>query len=333
MDIGKLLEVLEDEPKYRLKQAKQALFKDLIEDWQEAKVLPIELRKLLNQECPINLDSSFFVGKNSLKAVLKLKDGLKIETVLIKHDDGRRTVCVSSQVGCALACRFCATGSLGFKRNLTSGEILDQVLLMARHLKKVGQEKISNLVFMGMGEPLLNYEEVKEALIYLNDKEAFNFGWRHMSLSTAGIIPALTKLKKDFPQVNLAISLHAPNDELRSKLMPINRKYNLKQLLATVDNHIKATSRQVMFEYTLLKGINDSPEEAKALVKIMKKPLYMVNLIYYNPTGAFLPSSKKDFDNFFLILSRSGVKVTKRFSLGADIVGACGQLTGLPKKI
>lgn len=328
MEINKLFRVLEGEPQYRIKQAKQALFKDLIEDWNEAKTLPAELRAVLNKECPINVDSSFFVGQNSLKAVLKLSDGLKVETVLIKHEDKRRTVCVSAQVGCALGCQFCATGMGGFKRNLTSGEILDQVLLMARHLQKTENSQISNLVFMGMGEPLLNYEAVSEALRWLNDKEAFNLGWRHMSISTAGIIPALKKLKKDFPQVNLAISLHAPDDVLRSKLMPINRRYDLRSLLKAVDEHIKTTSRQVMFEYTLLKDVNDSPTQAEALVKLMKKPLYIVNLIYYNPTGAFQPTDKVKFEAFYNILKKAGVNATKRFSLGGEINAACGQLAG-----
>lgn len=330
MEIPKLLSALSGEPQFRIKQAKQALFKDLIEDWNEAKTLPEVLRLRLNKECPIGLDSSFFVGQDSLRALLKLTDGLSVETVLIKHGDGRQTVCVSSQVGCALGCSFCATGTLGFKRNLTGGEIIDQILLLARHLKKTNSGKITNLVFMGMGEPLLNYEAVKQALLWLNDKDTFNLGWRHISISTAGIVPTMANLKKDFPQVNLAISLHAPTDELRTKLMPINKRYNLKELFKAVDAHIKATSRQVMFEYTLLKGVNDSPEQAQVLADLMSKPLYMLNLVYYNPTGSFRATDKASFEKFYQILKQSGVIVTKRFSLGQDINAACGQLAGRP---
>ena len=330
MDSAKLLQALAGEPQFRIKQAKQALGRDLIDDWQEAKTLPEPLRRRLNQECPLALDSSFFVGRDSFKAVLRLTDGLSVETVLIKHRDGRQTACLSSQVGCALGCAFCATGSLGFKRNLTAGEILDQVLLLARHLKKTRQGKISQVVLMGMGEPLLNYEAVKEALKWLNDKDMFGLGWRHMSLSTAGIAPAIRNFTKDFPQVNLAVSLHAPTDELRSQLMPINRRYNLQQLFKAVDAHIRATSRQVMFEYTLLKGVNDSPAQARALAKLMDKSLYVLNLIYYNPTGAFQPSGREVFDDFYLTLKKAGIKVTKRFSPGQDIAAACGQLIGRP---
>jgi len=327
MDLIQLKNFLSKEQPYRLQQAQKALFVDLIEDWREASALPLLLRKNLNKICPIDINAQILFSKDekTAKAIITLKDGLKIESVLMKHSDSRNTVCVSSQVGCALNCSFCATGKIGFKRNLEVFEIVEQVLFFARYLKKKG-EKVTNNVFMGMGEPFLNYENTISAIRILNDKEGFNLGARHISISTAGILEGIKKLAEEKLQVNLAISLHAPDDDLRSKIMPINKTYPIADMLGAVDNYIKKTKRKVMFEYLMLKDLNDSDVHAQRLSKLMKKPLYFVNLILYNPTGVFKPSSSVRIKKFKEILKKEGVQVTQRYRFGQNVKAACGQL-------
>lgn len=327
MDWIKFLELFKEEPRYRLGQAKRAIFQDLIQDWQEVETLPLDLREELNQKCPIGISAKIFVSRNenTIKALLTLKDNLKIETILMRHKDRRNTVCVSSQVGCPLGCSFCATGKMGFRRNLDVWEIVEQVLFFARYLKKI-KERVTNVVLMGMGEPLLNYQNVIGAIKILNDKEGFNLGARHFSISTVGIIDGIKKLAEEKLQVNLAVSLHAPTDELRSKLIPINKKYPIEEILKAVDNYIEKTRRRVMFEYIMIKDFNDSEREAKTLAQLMKKPLYFVNLISYNPTRIFRPSSSLKIKRFKEILERGGVVVTRRYRFGQDIGGGCGQL-------
>jgi len=329
MDLTHLKEILEKEPPYRKKQANQALFRDLIENWSEATTLPLALRNKLNEKCPIGIRAKTFVSKDErvAKALITLNDSLKIETVLMRHKDGRNTVCVSSQVGCPLNCSFCATGRIGFKRNLSSFEIIEQVLFFARYLKKQGA-KISNIVFMGMGEPFLNYKNVIEAIKILNDEERFNLGARHFSISTVGITEGIEKLSKERLQINLAISLSAPDNKLRTKLMPINKKYPIEKILKAVDNYIKKTKRKVMFEYTMIRSVNDSDECAKKLAKLIKRPLCFLNLISYNPTGVFQPSLPQRIKKFKEVLEKAGIPVTQRYRFGREIEAACGQLVG-----
>ena len=327
MDLIQFQRLFDKEPRYRLGQAKRALFHDLIKNWQEAVVLPLSLREKLNKECPIEIPAKTFVSKdrNTIKALLTLKDDLKIETVLMRHKDERNTICVSSQVGCSLNCSFCATGKMGFKRNLEVSEIVEQVLFFARYLEQIG-EKVTNIVFMGMGEPFLNYQNVIGAIKILNDKEGFNLGARHFSISTVGIVEGIEKLAKEKLQINLAVSLHAPNDELRSKLMPIDKKYPIKKILNSIDDYIKKTRRRVMFEYIMINNLNDSEEHAQILARLMKKPLYFVNLISYNPTGVFKSSPSLRIKKFKEILEKEGVMVTQRYRFGQGIKAACGQL-------
>ncbi len=289
MDLSNLEKILENEPKYRLKQANEAVFKNFISNWSEATFFAKDLRDKLNKECPLEISADVLVSKkeDSVKARIKLKDGLMIETVLMRHEDGRNTVCVSSQVGCPLGCLFCATGKMGLKRSLTSGEIVEQVLFFNRYLKPEGQ-KVTNVTYMGMGEPFLNYENVWDSVKIFNDAKFFNIGVRSISISTAGIIEGIKKLSDENLHVNLAISLHAPNDKLRKELMPIDKKYPLEEVLRAVDDYIKKTKRKVMFEYVLIKGVNDSDDNARELAKIMDKKLCFVNLILYNETGDLL---------------------------------------------
>jgi 23S rRNA (adenine2503-C2)-methyltransferase len=319
-----LKEILKNEPKYRLKQAEEAVFKNLIGDWQKATFFSLELRQKLDKFCPLFINAETLISKteDNIKTRITLEDGVKIESVLMRHKDSRNTVCVSSQAGCSLACEFCATGKMGFKRNLTSSEIVEQVIFFSRLLKKENK-KVTNIVFMGMGEPFLNYENVVEATKILNNKNGLNIGARHISISTVGIIEGIKKLSQEKLQVNLAVSLHAPNDKLRNQIIPSNT--GLKNIFKSVDEYIKKTKRQVMFEYLLIDNINDSDECALELAKLMKKPLYFLNLILYNSTGDFKPSSTQRVTAFKNILKKEKINFSQRYRFGQDIKAACGQ--------
>ena len=346
MDISNLEKVLEGEPKYRLKQANEAVLKNFISDWSEATFFSVELRKKLNESCPLGIKADVLISEkeDSVKARITLKDGFMIETVLMRHEDplrpeasGRNTVCVSSQVGCPLGCLFCATGKMGLKRNLTVGEIVEQVVFFNRYLKPEGKN-VTNVTFMGMGEPFLNYDNVWEAVKIFNDYKYFNIGVRSISISTAGIIEGIKRLSEESLHVNLAISLHASNDKLRRSLMPIDKKYPLEEVLKAVEEYVKKTNRKVMFEYVLIKGVNDSDDNARELAKIMNKKLYFVNLILYNPprvderqrgeageTGIFKASETKGVEAFRAILEKLKIRYTQRYRFGDDINAACGQ--------
>jgi len=335
MNLAKLNDILKTEPRFRYTQINKALFQDFVSSWAEVSNLPKILRENLAAECPLEIKAEIFKtkeNKKSEKALITLEDGETIETVLIRQKEGRNTVCVSSQVGCPLACVFCATGDFGFRRNLKAEEIVEQVIFWERYLKIAGQkEKIDNVVFMGMGEPFLNYSEFIKAVKFLNDGEKLNIGARRLSVSTAGIVEGIKRLAGEKLQINLAISLHAPKDPLRCDLMPIAKKYSLSQILRAVDNYITKTGRRVMFEYLMIKGVNDSDENALDLAKIMKRPLYLVNLIPYNPTGQFKASDRERIEKFKAILEANDVPATVRLSFGADILAACGQLRGKRK--
>jgi 23S rRNA (adenine2503-C2)-methyltransferase len=330
MDLSNLEKVLSNEPKYRLAQAKEAIYKNFISNWSEATFFSKDLREKLNKECPLEIKADVLVSKkeNSVKARIKLADGLMIETVLMRHKDGRNTVCVSCQVGCPLGCLFCATGKMGLKRSLTADEIIDQVIFFDRYLLKEatqGVPRVTNVTYMGMGEPFLNYDNVLESIRILNSKDYFNIGTRSISVSTSGIIEGIKKFSQEGLQVNLAISLHAPNNELREKLMPIDKKYPLKDVLKAVDEYIKKTDRQVMFEYVLIKDVNDTDECARELAQLAKKPLYYVNLILYNATGIFKPSTTERVNKFKNILKKNKIVFSQRYRFGDDIQAACGQ--------
>lgn len=332
MNIEKLETSLKGEPAFRLKQAKQAVFIDLIDSWDRATTFNLALRDKLNEECSLEIKAEVFKSqdKNSLKAMIQLADGLKVETVLLKHADGRNTVCVSSQVGCPMGCLFCATGKMGFKRNLTAEEIVEQVLLWARQLKAEG-ERVTNLVFMGMGEPFLNYENVMAAIKLMNNKNTFNIGARHISISTIGTSDGIKKLTKEEMQINLALSLHAPTDDVRAKIIPYDNAYPIKNLIKDLNNYLEQTGRRVMIEYLMIDGFNDSREQALELAELLKKidpPLFFVNLIAYNPTAQFKPSPARKIFEFKKILRDNKIDVTERYRFGQDIKAACGQLAG-----
>ncbi|MBD3359923.1 MAG: 23S rRNA (adenine(2503)-C(2))-methyltransferase RlmN [Candidatus Buchananbacteria bacterium] len=334
MNLKLLKNSLKNEPAYRFKQCQQVIWHDLIDDWQKAFNLPQKLRVELNQKIPLELEAKIIRSddKKTIKALITLIDDKKIETVLMRHNDGRNTVCVSSQVGCPLGCLFCSTGQVGYKRNLEIDEIITQVLFFARLLKKENK-KVTNVVFMGMGEPFLNYDNVIEAIKILNNKDYFNIGARHISISTIGLPEDIYKLSKENLQINLAISLHAPNNKLRDKLIPLNKKYSLNQVLTVVKDYIKETNRRVMIEYIMLKDFNDSEQAANQLVELLKylpSKLYLLNLILYNKgdflNNKFQPSSPKNVALFKHILGRNKINVTERHRFGKEIDAACGQL-------
>lgn len=329
MNLGKLKEILKNEKPYRLKQAEKAVYADLVDDWSAVSSLPVLLREKLTERCPVLIDYKSIISrsKSTIKALIKLNDGLAIETVLLQHAQGRNTVCVSSQVGCPLGCLFCKTGKIGYKRNLTAYEIAEQVLFFSYYLKKKNEgSRVTNVVFMGMGEPFLNYDNVMDAVRILNDKDKFNIGARKISISTCGIPQKIEKLSKENLQINLAISLSAPNNELRSRLMPINEKYPVESVIDAAKKYIGIANRRVMFEYVLIDNFNESSETARELAEILKGLLCFVNLIPFNGKGELNAPSKEKIGLFKSILTKSGIPVTERYRFGQDINAACGQL-------
>ncbi len=320
--------VLVNQPKYRKKQIQEAIYKQLISDWDQALTLPKNLREKLKKEIPLVIPATIIRSDRAHKALITLIDGLQIETVLIINRDGRYTVCVSSQVGCPMACSFCATGQMGLKRNLSTQEIINQILLFARELKK-SSDRIDNIVFMGMGEPLLNLSNVLKAIEIINSPEGLGIGARSISISTCGVPEGIREII-NFPlQINLAVSLHAPNDELRSELMPIASQYSLKEIWQELKNYLNVKRRKVMLEYVMIDNINDNElyaEELAGLAKELPQGLIMINLIPYNSIGKFRASPKNQIQKFKQVLEEHGLEVVIRESLGEDIAGACGQL-------
>ena len=259
------------------------------------------------------------------KFLWELEDGLKVESVYIP-DGKRRTVCISTQVGCPLGCTFCATGAMGFLRNLEPHEIIDQVLAIQR---LVG-EKPSNIVVMGMGEPLLNYDNVIKALKIIKDPEGIAIGHRKITISTAGILPRLKQYIEEKQPFLLAISLNATQEAQRSRIMPIAKKYPLRDLLDMAREYTRVSKKRLTFEYVLIRGVNDSPEDAKRLIRILKNIPCKVNLIAYNPTtDKYLRPDNQRIQKFASSIRDICSPVTLRLSRGDDIQGACGQLTGL----
>jgi 23S rRNA (adenine(2503)-C(2))-methyltransferase len=342
MDLEKLEKFLVEngQPKFRLGQIQKAIFQDGGSSFLEISTISKDLREKMEKEMQM---LSFEVEKvlvakdnQSIKALLKLSDGNLMETVLISPKPNVWSACISCQVGCAMGCRFCATGKMGFKRNLTAEEITDQILFWKQYLKARSQKlkavnTVANIVYMGMGEPFLNWKEVSASIKNLTDKKLFGFGSRSLSVSTAGIAEGIEKMAKEFPQVNLAISLHFASDEKRNDHMPVNKKDDLESLKNALQKYFQITKRKVFLEYIMLSGINDSAEDVKMLTdyiySIGNLHLLHVNLIRYNITSeSFKPSSKNKMMFFKAELAKRRIGVTIRKSLGEEIQGACGQL-------
>jgi 23S rRNA (adenine2503-C2)-methyltransferase len=317
---------------YRLRQLYRAANKELLAGPGEVTTLPKELRGALvaggaafSAIEPVLLQRSS--DAQTTKGLFRLRDGKEVEAVLMEHYGDRTTLCVSSQAGCAFACAFCSTGQAGFNRNLTAGEIFDQAWFFAREVRPRGK-RITNVVFMGMGEPFHNYEAVMEAVALLNDPHGFGLGHRHITISTVGLVDKIDAFAGEHTQVNLAISLHAPTDELRSRFMPVNRRFPIAELMAACERYVAATHRKVFFEYVMLAEVNDSDESARDLAALMRGHLYHVNLIPYNstPDAAFRATPDARIWEFAAILDAAGVPVTVRQNMGRDIAAACGQL-------
>jgi len=333
------------EPKYRAKQLRKWVYQNLALSFDEMTDLPLAFRQRLVNETKLHtleIAQSVTGQDGTIKALFKLADGNTVESALMYYDgEGggqRHTVCVSTQAGCAIGCPFCATGQQGFERNLTPGEIIDQVLHFAHYLREKHSERkkdvdktadhITNIVFMGMGEPLANYDNLWQAIEMLNSPEGFGLGARNMVISTAGLVPQIKRLSKEKLQVGLAVSLHAGNNELRNKLVPINRKYPLEQLIPACREYSRLTGRRLSFEYILFNGINDSVAQARALAELIQGLKSHVNLIQANQTAApsFKPPPYRVVLAFENELKQCHVNVTLRESRGQDIDAGCGQL-------
>jgi 23S rRNA (adenine(2503)-C(2))-methyltransferase len=323
-------------PRFRLDQVRQAVFGGAAASYDEIGVLPAALRQGLSASAPLMSAKPVKVEVSgdgrAHKALLELSDGKIVETVLLRPSPTRWTTCISSQVGCAIGCTFCATGLMGLSRSLTPEEITDQVLFWRQYMKAKGIEgRLDNVVYMGMGEPFACYDQVAESLKRLMDQKQFGIGARHIAVSTSGLAPQIERFGKDFPQVNLALSLHSADEKLRTKLVPVNKAFGLKKLSDALGKYLSETNRKVFLEYVLLKGENDSSSAAGQLVDWIKGigPLELlhVNLIVFNQTDTpHQPSSEDDARRFQKILLDAGIKATVRQNLGRDIQGACGQL-------
>ena len=317
---------------YRLIQLYRAATKELVDDVERITVLPVDLRRALAAKNfrlealePVALQRSN--DGQTTKGLFRLHDGNEVEAVCMEHRGGRTTVCISSQAGCAFKCGFCSTGQAGFTRNLDAVEIFDQARFFARELKKKGK-RITNVVFMGMGEPFHNYSAVMDAVRLLNDPHGFGLGHRHITISTVGLVPEIDRFADEGLQVNLAISLHAPTDAQRSAMMPVNRRYPIAELMSACARYAAKTNRKIFFEYVMLAGVNDDDESAHALARLMRGHLYHVNLIPYNatPDGQFGATSETRIRAFQKTLDEAGVPTTVRVPMGRDIAAACGQL-------
>jgi len=323
-----VLGVLEerDEPAYRLEQAYSALTRSLVRDWDEATNLPRRLRAALAEEAPaavLELRGISRATDGTRKYLFHTGEGHAIETVMIP-EKGRHTVCISTQVGCPMACRFCATGLLGIKRNLKAREIAEQVLVAARD---IAPDRVSNVVVMGMGEPFLNYDETLRALKVLNDPEGFALAARHIAASTSGLVDRIRRFADEPEQFHLAISLHTPFEDERRDLMPVAARHPIPELMSAARYYVEKTHRKLFFEYTLLAGVNDQPRHAEALGSLLDHPLYHLNLLRFNWTDTgFSATSKRGAKEFLRYARDLGLSATLRPSRGQDIDAACGQL-------
>jgi 23S rRNA (adenine2503-C2)-methyltransferase len=326
-DIPRVLEE-RGEPAYRLDQTYAALTGSLIRDWDEATSLPKGLRAALAEEVPaatLGLERVSRATDGTRKYLFRTHDRHAIETVMIP-EKRRRTVCISTQVGCPMACRFCATGLLGIKRNLKAREIAEQVFVAARDIAPDG-ERVSNVVVMGMGEPMLNYDQTLLALKVLNDPDGFGLAARHIAVSTSGLVDKIRRFADEPEQFHLAISLHTPFGDERVEIMPVAARSSIPELMDAARYYVRKTRRKLFFEYTLLAGVNDQPRHVEALAELLDDPLYHLNLLRFNWTDTgFSATSKRRAREFLHYARELGLSATLRPSRGQDIDAACGQL-------
>lgn len=311
---------------FRAEQIFKWLYQDKVKSFDEMTNLSLELREKLKQNytmCNYNILKKLESSDGTKKYLFDILDGNVIESVLMQYHYGK-SICVSSQVGCKMGCKFCASTGIPFSRNLTAGEIVEQILAVEQDTG----DKISNVVFMGIGEPLDNYDNVIKAIRILNNPKGLNIGARHISVSTSGLVPRIYDLAKENIQCTLSVSLHASNDEKRSSMMPVNNRYNIQELIKACKDYIAITNKRISFEYALAKDNNDNLEDAKELVNLLKGMLCHVNLIPINKieNGKFTKSSNENIIKFRDFLNDNGIVATIRRELGSDIDAACGQL-------
>ncbi len=317
-------------PKFRAKQIAAHIYKHGVKNFDAMNDLPKALRSELGARYEIKvadilkrLDSNDGL---TTKFLLALSDGAAIEIVIMRHDYGNG-VCISSQVGCQMGCKFCASTLKGLERNLTAAEMLGEIFFAEEFLRGEGQ-KLDSVVIMGTGEPLMNFDALIKMLRLLHEDYCLGMSYRKITISTCGVVPAIKKLRDEKIPVTLSISLHAPDDKLRSALMPINSAFGLKSLLAAGDDYAQSTGRRVTYEYILLGGVNDTEEHARRLAKILSGQLANVNLIPFNTVDErnFVPPTNHAVKKFFHFLNTHGITATVRKEMGADVNAACGQL-------
>ena len=322
-----------DQPRYRARQIYTWVYRHHLDNYREMTNLPSELRGALAESLPLStlapVHEVVADGGETIKTLYRTMDGELIETVLMLYPD-RATVCVSCQVGCAVGCAFCATGLGGLSRNLSTGEMVGQIVDAARLAGSRGRA-LTNVVMMGMGEPLHNYAATMKMVSIVHEPIGMNFGARRITISTSGVVPKIDALADEPFQVNLAVSLHAPNDELRSRLVPLNQRYPIATLIDSCRRYIARTGRRVSFEYALMRGINDGDDIARELANLLRGILCHVNVIPLNPVDV-LPYERPDaagIERFAEIVRQAGIPTTVRYSRGVEIAAACGQLRAL----
>jgi len=332
LDLESLTEVITGwgEPAYRARQIWQGLYQNLWLEPEEFTNLPARLRARLENDFSFSaivpdqiLEST---DRETVKTLFLLRDKRAIEAVLMKYEQ-RRTLCISSQAGCAMGCVFCATGQMGFKRHLSSGEIVAQVVYYARKLRDAG-EKVTNVVVMGMGEPFHNYDNTLAAIDRLNHPDGLNLGARRFTISTVGLVPMIERFTREKRQINLAISLHATTDELRESMLPVNRKYPIADLIRACREYVDKTGRRITFEWALIRDVNDSPAVARQLAQLLRGILCHVNVIPLNPTRNYpgQATTRERAREFQAELEKAGIPCTIRIRRGIDIQAGCGQL-------
>ncbi len=318
------------EPSYRAKQIWLGLYKNLWKAPEEFTNIPKTLREKLAENFSFShlvvTTTQFSTDGQTTKTLFRLPNNEAIEAVLMRYSE-RNTLCISTQAGCAMGCVFCATGQMGFRANLTSGEIVEQVIYYARLLLQTG-ERPTNIVVMGMGEPFHNYNATMHAIDRLNDHEGFDMSARRFTISTVGLIPMIRRFTQEKRQVNLAISLHASGDDLRSSMLPINKKYPIRDLLDACRDYVKTTGRRITFEWALINEVNDTPEQAKILAGLLHGMNCHVNVIPLNPTLGYngKATTRPRAQAFSQILEDNGIPCTIRMRRGIDIRAGCGQL-------
>lgn len=316
------------QPTFRARQIRRWLVHRRVTSFAEMTDLPALLREQLANQfrfSPLEVIGHQIAKDRTEKLLLRLHDGELVECVLMRDPD-RRTVCISTQVGCAMGCVFCASGLLGVKRNLTPTEIIEQVLVLHRLMKD--DEQITNVVVMGIGEPLANYRSLMQSLTFLTSDDGFGLGARRITVSTVGIPEKMRELAQSGQQYNLAVSLHAPNDALRTEIVPVNRNIGIQEILKAADDYFEITGRRISYEYVLMAGINDRPQHAEELATLLRGRNAHVNLIPMNGVSELVMTAPRDPETaqFLEILERRGVTATVRKRKGADIDAACGQL-------